>query len=218
MRVRVPLALLILACPAWAGEYAVFQSGARLRVDRHETAGAMVRLYTGGGTIEIAASEIAAFEPEEQVAPPLAARSQPAAQAQASAAVPTPEEARRLVREAARKYAIDEAFLHSVVKAESGYRQEAVSPKGAIGLMQLMPATARMYGADPTDAAQNVDAGTRYLAELLLKYNGGVYRALAAYNAGPGAVDRHNGNIPPYRETREYVRRVVENWTRATGR
>lgn len=216
MRVRFSAALLLLSCPVWAGEYAVFQSGARLRIDRHETLGDTVRLHAGGGTIEMPASEIAAFEPEEHVAPP-PATAQPQAAAHTAAPVPTPDAARRLIEEAARKYSIDANLLHSLVKAESGYRQDAVSPKGAIGLMQLMPSTARMYGADPTDAAQNVEAGTRYLAELLLKYNGGVYRALAAYNAGPGAVDRH-GDIPPYRETREYVRRVVENWTRATRR
>lgn len=211
--------LFLFACPAlWGGEYAVFHSGARLRVDRHEIDGTTVRLHTGSGTIEMAASEIAAFEPEERVAQSPAVPAASAEATAASPAAPSPEEARRLVEEAARKYGIDAAFLHSVVKAESGYRQDAVSPKGAIGLMQLMPSTARIYGADPTDAAQNVDAGARYLAELLLKYDGGVYRALAAYNAGPGAVDRYNGNIPPYRETREYVRRVVENWSRATRR
>ncbi len=216
MCTKLPVFLLLLACPAlWAGEYVVFHSGARLRVDRHEIAGTKVLLHTGGGTIELAASEIAGFEPEEHV--PQA----PAAQArvpEAPAGTPSREEARQLVEDAARRYGIDEHLLRSLVKAESGYRQDAVSPKGAIGLMQLMPSTARMYGADPTDAVQNVEAGTRYLAELLLKYDGGVYRALAAYNAGPGAVDRHNGNIPPYRETREYVRRIVESWNRPKAR
>ncbi|HWQ52806.1 MAG TPA: lytic transglycosylase domain-containing protein [Bryobacteraceae bacterium] len=202
---------LVLAIVARAGEYALLTTGARLRVDRHETQGAKIRLHLGGGTIEMDASQVAAFEPEEAVPQPLAA---PAAPSQAAAPDP-----KVLVAEAARKYGLPEAFLHSVVKAESGYRQDAVSPKGAIGLMQLMPATARMYGADPTDATQNMDAGARYLAELLIKYEGGVYRALAAYNAGPGAVDKYNGNIPPYRETQEYVRRIVENYNKAkTGR
>jgi len=101
-----------------------------------------------------------------------------------------------------------------VVKAESGYRQDAVSPKGAVGLMQLMPGTARLLGADPTDPRQNVDAGARYLTELLRKYFNDPYqvrKAVAAYNAGPAAVDRYNG-IPPYPETIAYVERVIRQW------
>ena len=206
---RLTFVFLILASAAFAGEYAVFASGGRLRVERHEPAGDKVILHIGGGSIEMDAREIARFEPEEPVPPPAAAAEAPREES-ASAA-----DARQLVDEAARRYAIPESLLHSLVKAESGYRQDAVSPKGAIGLMQLMPGTARMYGADPTDAAQNVETGTRYFAELLQRYDGGVRRALAAYNAGPGAVDRHNGNIPPYRETREYVRKIEEDWKRA---
>lgn len=204
---KLLVVFLVLASFARAGEYVLLTTGARLRVDRHESEGAKVRLHINGGTIDMDASQVAGFEPEETIPQPPAA---PAVPTQA-----TPLDPKALVAEAARKYGLPEAFLHSVVKAESGYRQDAVSPKGAIGLMQLMPATARMYGADPTDATQNVDAGTRYLAELLIKYEGGVYRALAAYNAGPGAVDKYNGNIPPYRETQEYVRRIVENYNKA---
>jgi soluble lytic murein transglycosylase-like protein len=96
-----------------------------------------------------------------------------------------------------------------VVKQESGYRPHAVSPKGAIGLMQLMPETARALGANPHDPAQNIDAGARYLAQLLKSYDGYLWHALAAYNAGPGAVQKYGGNIPPYRETREYIRRIA---------
>ena len=106
-----------------------------------------------------------------------------------------------------------EKLLHSVVKAESGYRADAVSPKGAVGLMQLMPATAKAYGVDARDPAQNVEAGTRYLTELLLKYDGGLYHALAAYNAGPGAVEKYKG-VPPYRETQDYIRRILQSWTK----
>lgn len=199
------LVLLLLAMCARAGEYAVLASGARLRVDRHEQAGGKVRLYSNGGSIEMDAAQVTGFEREEYVAPKPAA----AAPAPAVAAEVDP---RALVDAAAKKYGIDEKFLHSVVKAESGYRVGAVSPKGAIGLMQLMPATAKGYGADPTDPAQNVETGTRYLAELLTKYGGGVYRALAAYNAGPGAVEKYNGQIPPYAETQEYIRRVLRHW------
>jgi soluble lytic murein transglycosylase-like protein len=90
--------------------------------------------------------------------------------------------------------------VHSVVSAESAYKTDAVSPKGAIGLMQLMPATAQSYGANPYDPSQNVEAGAAYLRELLIKYNGDARLALAAYNAGPGAVSKYNG-VPPYAET-----------------
>lgn len=199
------LVLLLLAVCARAGEYAVLASGARLRVDRHEEAGGKIRLFMNGGSIELDAAQVAGFEKEDYVPP------------KAVAAAPVPRsggdvDPRALVDAAAKKYGIDEKFLHSVVKAESGYRVGAVSPKGAIGLMQLMPETARSYGADATDPAQNVETGTRYLAELLTKYGGGVYRALAAYNAGPGAVAKYNGGIPPYRETQEYIRRIMRLW------
>jgi soluble lytic murein transglycosylase-like protein len=100
------------------------------------------------------------------------------------------------------------------MKAESGFQPDAISPKGAIGLMQLMPGTARQLGADPKDPHQNADAGAEYLRELLAKYEADpdqVLLALAAYNAGPGAVERYHG-VPPYRETREYILRVLKNW------
>ena len=99
----------------------------------------------------------------------------------------------------------------SVMKAESRSQADAVSPKGAVGLMQLMPSTAQGFGADPHDPAQNVDAGTRYLRNLLEKYNGALWHALAAYNAGPGVVEKYRG-VPPYPETVEYVRRVEREW------
>ena len=88
--------------------------------------------------------------------------------------------------------------------AESAFQIDAVSPKGAIGLMQLMPETAQLLGADPHDPAQNVDAGVRYLRDLLNKYDGGLWRALAAYNAGPAAVDKYHW-VPPYRETIDWM-------------
>src|SRR5205823_6668849 len=121
-----------------------------------------------------------------------------------------------LVDAAAKKNGLPAKFVHSVVAAESGYKADAVSPKGAIGLMQLMPATAQTYGADPRDPAQNVEAGTAYLRELLIKYDGDARRALAAYNAGPGAVDRYNG-VPPYAETQTYVERVLRKYKASVG-
>ena len=104
--------------------------------------------------------------------------------------------------------------MHSLVKAESGYQVKALSPKGAIGLMQLMPATAADLHANPYDPKQNVEAGVAYLRELLVRYQNDphqVTKAIAAYNAGPGAVDKYQG-IPPYRETIQYVTRVVQQY------
>ncbi len=103
---------------------------------------------------------------------------------------------------------VDARLIEAVARQESGLRDTAVSPAGAIGLMQLMPATARALGVDPRDADQNLMGGARYLGGLIRRYDGDLTLALAAYNAGPGAVDRHGG-VPPYRETRLYVRAVL---------
>jgi len=116
-----------------------------------------------------------------------------------------------LIKAAALKHKVEAAFVKSIVAVESGFRPDVVSPKGAIGLMQLMPATASEYGVDPSVPEQNVDGGTRYLGFLLSKYSkykNGLKRAIAAYNAGPRMVDRYRG-IPPFRETRMYVARVM---------
>ncbi len=95
-------------------------------------------------------------------------------------------------------------------------KQSATSPKGAIGVMQLMPGTAKALDADPHDTEQNIDAGTRLLRELLVKYDGDVVKALAAYNAGPAAVNKYNG-LPPYRETQDYVNKVIRDYQKTSG-
>jgi soluble lytic murein transglycosylase-like protein len=111
---------------------------------------------------------------------------------------------------AARRHSLDPDLVQAVVAVESGFRPDAVSPKGAQGLMQLMPYTARALGVkDSFDPAANLDGGTRYLRALIKRYGGDVTRALAAYNAGEGAVARHGG-VPPYPETLAYVRKVLE--------
>jgi soluble lytic murein transglycosylase-like protein len=116
-----------------------------------------------------------------------------------------------LIRGAAKKHGVPAAFVKSIVAAESNFNCAAISSKGAIGLMQLMPDTAREYGADPSIPEQNVDAGTHYLRVLMDKYHrygNSLPRVIAAYNAGPGMVDRYHG-VPPFRETRRYVLRVL---------
>jgi hypothetical protein len=203
------LRLVVLASLSgycFAGEYAVLASGFRLHADRHETEGSIVRLYANGGVTEIPAPQISGFEADE-VAPPAP---QPVLQ------VPSTED---LIADAAKRNGLPVEFVKSVVAAESAFRTDAVSPKGAIGLMQLMPSTAREYGAEPTDPRQNVEAGTQYLRDLLLKYQHDdhqVQRALAAYNAGPGTVDRYHG-VPPYRETIDYITRVLRKYAKASG-
>lgn len=118
-----------------------------------------------------------------------------------------PEDLQPLIEKASAKYGVDSALVKSVIKAESGFRNEAVSRVGARGLMQLMPGTARALGVDPTDPEQNIDGGTKYLKHLIDKF-GSVKLAVAAYNAGPGSVTRYGG-VPPYAETQRYVEKVL---------
>ena len=113
------------------------------------------------------------------------------------------------IDEISARYGVDEKLVRSVISVESAWRPDALSPKGAIGLMQLMPGTARMLAVDPKDPVQNIEGGVKYLAQLSEKYSGDLEKTLAAYNAGPGRVDRYGG-IPPFKETEAYVKKVLK--------
>ena len=205
---RLVTVVLFCAC-AQAGEYAVLANGFRLHADRHEQADGVVMLYTGSGRIEMPAGDVVAFEPDG-----------PAVE-QAKAPKPAPvvgealcePDARTLVKDAARYAELPVELVESVARAESAFHTDAVSKKGALGVMQLMPETAAAFQADPKNVAQNIYAGALYLRELLLEYDGDVVRAVAAYNAGPGAVGKYHG-LPPYAETHAYVNRVIGDYLR----
>jgi soluble lytic murein transglycosylase-like protein len=195
-----------------AGEDIVLTTGFRLRADRHEISGGMIQIFNGTASTVFPLDAVAAVEPDDYVPPAPESRPQPPPALTAAA------DPRKLVTQAALRHGLPPDLLHSVAQVESGYRQDAVSPKGAMGIMQLMPQTARELQADPSNPEQNADAGARYLRDLLLKYADDPYqlrKALAAYNAGPAAVDRFGG-IPPYAETLEYVRKVLERRRKLT--
>ncbi len=198
------------ALPVFGGEYAVLSNGFRIHAERHEIAGSSVLLYTKDGVTELPAATVASFEIEEYTAP--------LAPAPPAAVAPEPmKDAATLLRDAARRTGLPPALVESVARVESNFRPDAVSPKGALGVMQLMPATARELAADPHDIAQNIDAGARLLRDLLIKYDGNVVKALSAYNAGAGAVDRYRG-MPPYAETQDYVDKVIRAYVKDGGK
>ena len=197
-----------------AGEYAVLTTGFRLRAERHEIAGDRLRLITkDGGVIELPASSVVRFEQEDFV--PLVSEEPAPAKA--------PDYSRQgldnLVTQLGRQLQLHPALVHSVIEAESNYDPDAVSSKGAVGLMQLMPETARELAVeDRRDPHQNVRGGTAYLKQLLNRYAGSrdqLLKALAAYNAGPHKVDYYNG-MPPYDETRAFVGRVIRRFLQLT--
>ena len=168
----------------------------------------------GAGYVEIPSEQIVGVEPREGAVPFTAAAPASAPAKTARGALPAALPVANLIAGAASRNRIDPDFVASVVKAESGFNPAAVSPKGAQGLMQLMPRTAATLGVENAfDPAANVEAGTKYLSQLLDQYDGDVAKALAAYNAGPRRVEQYGG-VPPYPETRDYVIRIIEDYNR----
>jgi hypothetical protein len=118
-----------------------------------------------------------------------------------------------MIEKSAQEHGIDPGLVRLVIQKESGYNPQAVSPKGAMGLMQLMPGTASLLGVqDPFNPAQNIDGGVRYLKQCMDRFNNNVCLALAAYNAGPGNVEKYQG-VPPFAETRNYVANIMQEYT-----
>lgn len=198
-RVALLFSLALLGAPMLRAEYVVLRSGQRLTVTSYQLTGDKYRLQMTGGSVEIAAEEVVAIEPEEVFTP-----------VPAKPLVKPPY--RELVEAAAARYNVDADLIASVIAVESNFDPKAVSRKRARGLMQLLPETAARLGVrNVEDPQENIDAGTRYLRELLQRYNNNLVLALAAYNAGPERIQRY-GRVPPFAETISYVRRVKRGY------
>jgi soluble lytic murein transglycosylase-like protein len=202
------LFLVAAAACARAGDLARLKNGFALPYVHKEVRGGLTRLYQDQGDrnfVDVPSDQITAFEHEDDP---------PAPPAAAPAGNSGPDAIQQAVSAASQQQQVDPDFIHSVIRAESGYNPRAVSPKGAQGLMQLMPKTAAQLGvAHPFDPAANVQGGTLYLRQLLEQYHGDPVKALAAYNAGPERVTRYHG-IPPFPETQAYVARVIRDFNR----
>lgn len=196
MRVsRFPLFVLFFLAVPLRAEYVVLRSGQRIQVTGYERLGDSYRLQVSGGIVEVAAADVVNIEPEDNF-PPLPP--------------PSPEKGpyQEMIKAAAERYGVDADLITSVIAIESNFEARAVSRRNARGLMQLLPETAQRLGVrDIFDPRENIEAGTRYLKELLALYKNDLVLALAAYNAGPDRVQQY-GNVPPFAETRSYVRRV----------
>ncbi len=191
----VALAALV---PCARADYMVLQTGQRIHVTGYERVGDTLHLTMAGGTLEIPADALVRVDPED-IFLPVKVRSLDVPYA-------------NFITESARAHGVAPELVASVIAVESNFNPNAVSWRSARGLMQLMPQTAARFGVTRVfDPQQNIEAGTKYLKELLLRYNGDLALTLAAYNAGPDRVEQYR-TVPPYRETRDYVRRVTEKF------
>jgi soluble lytic murein transglycosylase-like protein len=212
---------LLLAPPCPADDSAVLRNGFAIRHQRRQVIGTITRLYTSADNssfVDIPTAEIEHFEPlPDEPAPPEPGKIAPGAQSKLPPApqnVQQPLDLDEVVRTASGTYHLDPDLVNSVIRAESGFNVRAVSPKGARGLMQLMPQTASQLGVQNVfDPQANVEGGTRYLRELLERYDFDLVKALAAYNAGPQRVEQYGG-VPPYYETKAYVARIVRDYNK----
>jgi hypothetical protein len=198
-----------------AGQIVSFEDGRTMRVQRIEPQGQALRLHLEeGGMIDVPAWRITDWHELSEPEPLIAARPESEADQpwrRLAGAYTEPIEL------AARSHRLDPVLLTAMAQVESAFGPTAVSPKGAQGLLQLMPATAARFGVkDAFDASQNIDGGARYLSWLLQRYDGRTELALAGYNAGEAAVDRYSA-IPPFRETRDYVDKVLAHARRLRG-
>lgn len=210
MRFLLQIALLTFTLNAFAGSAPsrtaydlTLRNGFSIHCVRQEVSGANTRIFIDDNNfIDVPTTEIASVTESQEPAPV------------APELDKKPADLNRIVAAASDKHRIDPDLITSVIHAESSFNPKARSPKGAQGLMQLMPDTASKLGVlDAYEPSANVDAGTKYLRELLLRYNGDMVKALAAYNAGPLRIQQYNG-VPPYRETRAYVAKVVQEFNR----
>ena len=194
----------------------MLRNGFIIQYARREAAGQATRLWlcAGAGYADIPSEQIASLEPERRAAPAAPAAPASAPATTASGMLPLEDPIQNWIASAAARRQIDPDFVASVVKAESGFNPAAVSPKGARGLMQLMPGTAAILGLENAfDPAANLEAGTKYLRQLLDQYAGDAVKALAAYNAGPRRVEQYGG-VPPDAETRAYVTQIIDDYNR----
>jgi soluble lytic murein transglycosylase-like protein len=205
----------LAALPCFAGEVAVLKNGFTIQHERREVVGELTRLYVsadGASYVDVPTANIDHYEEAPDPPDPAYPKSD---KGQAISFPGRPKtDLSELVNEASGRYRLDPDLVNSVIKAESGFNVRAVSPKGAQGLMQLMPGTASQLGVPNVfDPQANVEGGTRYLRELLERYNFDLVKALAAYNAGPQRVEQFGG-VPPFHETRAYVARIVKDFNK----
>lgn len=214
---RAIITLLALAAlPCLAADTAVLRNGFSIRHESRQVIGTMTRLYVnadGSSFVDVPTAEIDHFEAvADETTPQL--KLQTSIDNVKHPIVTHPIDLNQVVETASGTYRLDPDLVNSVIRAESGFNVRAVSPKGARGLMQLMPQTASQLGVQNAfDPQANVEGGTRYLRELLERYNFDLIKALAAYNAGPDRVEQYGG-VPPYYETKAYVARIVRDFNK----